>query len=77
MSEPRPTKVVWHDVVKVGFPPAALRNRNEVLNNPPRQFLVRNSYQMECAYVSQNGGRFETSEHFMDEVSAWAIIEGF
>lgn len=64
MSEPRATKVVWHEVAKEGLPPAALRNRTEVLNNPPRQFLVRNSYQVESAYVDERGGGFTISKSF-------------
>lgn len=71
----KPTTVAWNRVEKVGYPAAALRVCSDVVNTPPRTFLVTNDSQIECAYAFDGG--FETSDSFQGEVTGWAVIEGF
>lgn len=77
MNSSGSTKVKWHDVQSVGMPPAELRYRAAALNQQARQFLVKNTYQLECATLFSDGSGFDTSEYFEGPVLAWAMIDGF
>ena len=76
MPLPVSSKVHWHVIDKVGYPPADCRVFNVNGNTLSRTFLIKDDYQIRTATCADDGSCFYGSEGPIHAV-AWAVIDGF
>lgn len=75
MSQKLFSKIKWQSLAKVGMPPKELRTIDGT--NVSRTFLLRGEYSITIAYAYDDGSGFMTDELFTDNITDWAIVEGF
>jgi hypothetical protein len=77
MSKNIESKINWQLISKVGMPNKELREYRANCNTVERTFLIRGKTQIGMATTFQDGSGFDTNDCFWENITAWAIIEGF
>ena len=71
------SKVKWQEIDKVGIPPKSLRTIDSNGTPVSRTFLLRGEYSITTAYAFDDGSGFMTDNDYSDNITAWAIVDGF
>lgn len=69
------SSIKWQSLAKVGMPPKELRKIEGT--EVSRTFLLRGEYSITTAFAYDDGSGFITDELFTDNITDWAIVEGF